>query len=333
MTDQPVPDLPPAPTVRDVLAARRVVSRFMSPTPMYRYAALDAYAGARIWVKHENHTPIAAFKLRGGLALMDSITRNERIAGVITASTGNHGQSIAYAAQAFGVPAVIVVPEGANPLKVKAIEALGAEVAFHGATFDAAKRHGRALSAARGYRFISSGDEPALIAGVGTYVWEILEQVPDLDYLFVPVGGGSGAAGACLVAQALQPDLRIIAVQSKQAPAAYLTWKARAWRSAANQTLVEGLATAEPFMLPQSILQRCLHDFLLIDDEAIMDAVALCFRLTKSLPEPAGASGLAGVLAMRNALQDQQCAIVLSGGNISAQQLAMCLERMAGLPL
>lgn len=322
------PDLPAPPAIRDVMAARQVVARFMAPTPLHRYTALDELTGARIWVKHENHTPIGAFKLRGGLVFMEALSRAGAVTGVITASTGNHGQSIAYAARVFGLRAVIVVPEGANALKVDAIRDLEAEVVFHGRNFDEAKHHGRALAAQRGYHFISSGDEPDLIAGVATATWEILEQQSDLDYLFVPLGGGSGAAGACIVAHALQPTLRVVAVQSRQAPAACLTWRARTWQSALNQTLAEGLATAEPFMLPQTILWQHLHDFCLVDDEDILQAVAHYFLRARLLPEPAGACALAGAIQMRGQIAGKNCALIMSGSNISVAQLRLCLEHM-----
>ncbi len=323
--------LPAAPALQDVLAAKLVIQHYMDPTPMYRYPALDALTGTRTLVKHENHTPIGAFKLRGGLYFMDRLRQQTEIRGVVTASTGNHGQSIAYAARVLGMEATIVVPEAANPVKVAAMRQLGAQVLFHGQGFDEAKAFGLDWATRQGQRFISSGDEPDLIAGVATYTLEILEQAPDLDYLFVPLGGGSGAAGACLVAQAVNPQLKVVAVQSQQAPAAFLTWEAKSWRSAPNRTFAEGLATAEPFMLPQQLLQRHLHDFRLVTDEAILDAMAQCFLRTKNLVEPAGAAALAGALQMRDEIRGSQCALVLSGGNISLEHMQLCLERLSRL--
>lgn len=317
-----------APTMADVLAARHVVQRYMNPTPLHTYDALNQHAGARIWVKHENHTPIGAFKLRGGLVFMQRLRERGDATGVVTASTGNHGQSIAYAAREFGLRAIIVVPESANPVKVTAMRSLDAEVVFHGPDFDAARRHGTEMAQKEGFRFISSGDEPDLIAGVATYTLEIMEQVPELDYLFIPMGGGSGAAGACVVAHALNPDTRVVAVQSAQAPAGYESWRARAFRSAPNRTMADGLAISEPFMLPQSVLWQRLHDFQLVEDEAIWEAMALLFRLTKNVAEPAGASSLAAALQMKEAIQDRQCAVILSGGNISVAQLRRLLERL-----
>ena len=220
-TSWPVPDL------ADVLAARQRIAPYLQPTPLYRYPALDALTGARVWVKHENHLPVGAFKVRGGVNLISQLTPAERDRGVIAASTGNHGQSVAYAAHLFGVRAVICVPEQANPVKVESMQALGAEVVFAGRDFDEAREHCEQQAAEHGYRYVHSGNEPQLIAGVATYTLEILQTQPDTDVIVVPVGGGSGAAGACVVAKTVRPSIEVIAVQSQAAPAAYRSWRAR----------------------------------------------------------------------------------------------------------
>src|ERR687895_252874 len=184
------------PTLADVLAARRRIAPHLRPTPLYGYPALDELVGAEVLVKHENHQPVGAFKVRGGVNLISQLSPDERERGVIAASTGNHGQSIAYAARLFGVTATICIPEGANPVKVASMRGLGAELVVHGRDFDEAREHCEELAGERGYRYVHSGNEPLLIAGVATYALEILEERPDLDVLIVPVGGGSGAAGA-----------------------------------------------------------------------------------------------------------------------------------------
>src|SRR5579862_9418774 len=219
MTDSPVPDL------ADVLAARQRIAPYLRPTPLYRYPALDVLTGAQVWVKHENHQPVGAFKVRGGVNLVSQLGADERRRGVIAASTGNHGQSVAYAADLFGVKAVICMPERANPVKVESMQALGAEVVFQGRDFDEAREHCERLAAEHGYRYIHSGDEPLLIAGVATYTLEILETRPDLEAIVVPVGGGSGAAGVCVVAKAVRSSIEVIGVQSEAAPAAYRSWR------------------------------------------------------------------------------------------------------------
>src|SRR5262249_1153660 len=181
--------------------------------------------GAEVFVKHENHQPVGAFKVRGGINLVSQLSAEERERGVIAASTGNHGQSIAYAARLFGVPATICVPDAANPVKVASMRALGPELVFHGRDFDDAREHCERLAVERAYRYVHSGDEPLLIAGVGTETLEILEEQPGTDVILVPIGGGSGAAGACVVARAVKPDARVIGVQSEAAPAAYRSWR------------------------------------------------------------------------------------------------------------
>ncbi len=324
-------DLPALPTIQDVFDAKAIIQGFMPATPLYHYPAVDDLTGTRTWIKHENHTPIGAFKLRGGLFLMNQLIQSGKLGTVVTASTGNHGQSIAYAARVFGVRSTIIVPEGANAVKVEAMRQLGAQVLFRGQSFDEAKVFGMEWAESQGFRFVSSGDEPELIAGVATYTLELMEQQPDLDYLFVPLGGGSGAAGACIVAQALNPNVKVVAVQSRKSPSAFLTWRSKKWTMASNDTFAEGLATAEPFMLPQKVIWQHLHDFRLVDDSDILDAMAHCYLRTKNLVEPAGATALAGVLKMGQELRGAKCAIVISGGNISVEHLRLCVNHLAKL--
>lgn len=314
------------PTFQDVLAARNVIRRYLAPTPLYNYPALDPVVGAQLYIKHENYHPIGAFKVRGGVNFMAQLDDETRRRGVVTASTGNHGQSIAYAARLFGVRAVIVVPEGANPVKVNAMRAYGAEVVFHGADFEACKRHCRTLEQEAGLRFISSGDEPLLIAGVATHTLEVLETQPDIETIIVPIGGGSGAAGACLVAKTVNPAIRVVAVQAAGAPAAFLTWQARAWRTAEIHTYAGGLATGEPFMMPQQILWDHLDDFVMVEDDELRVATRLLLERAKTLTEPAGAASLAAAIKLREELRGQKVALILSGGNISPDELRQALD-------
>jgi threonine dehydratase len=248
------------PTFADVLAARRRIAPYLPPTALNRYPALDELVGTETWVKHENHQPVGAFKVRGGVNLVSQLSEDERRRGVISASTGNHGQSIALASRLFGVRAIVCVPEGANPAKVASMQGLGAEVVFHGRDFDDAREHCESLAAEHGYRYIHSGDEPDLIAGVATGPLEALEREPGLDVLIVPIGGGSGAAGACIVADAVRPELEVIGVQSEAAPAAYRSWKEGHVVEDEMNTAAEGLATRIGFALPQRILRERLDD-------------------------------------------------------------------------
>ena len=313
------------PTFQDVLRAKRIINRHLQPTPLYNYPPLDRLLGTQVYVKHENYQPIGAFKVRGGINLISQLTPDEKERGVVTASTGNHGQSVAYAAKLFGVRATIIVPEGANPVKVEAMESQGAEVLVHGNDFDDAKDYCERLAREDGRRYISSGDEPLLIAGVGTHTLEILEALPDVEVIIVPVGGGSGASGACLVAKAVNPAIEVIGVQSDAAPAAYLTWKNRKETQSYMRTEAEGLATRAPFMLPQRMMWQYLDDFILVSDEELRQAVTLYLEKAKTLSELAGAASLAAALKLREQIVGKKVALILSGGNISPEKLRRCL--------
>jgi threonine dehydratase len=319
VTELTIPDL------SDVLAARRRIAAYLRPTPLYSYPALDALTGTRVWVKHENHQPIGAFKVRGGVNLISQLGPDDRRRGVITASTGNHGQSIAYAAGLFGVPAIVCVPEQANPVKLESMRALGAEVISRGRDFDEAREHCEKLAAERGYRYIHSANEPALIAGVATATLEILEAQPGLEVIVVPVGGGSCAAGAGIVAGAVRPSIDVIGVQSAAAPAAYRSWRARALVEDSTATAAEGLATRTAFELTQRILWERLDDFVLVSEAELAEANRLMISKTRNLVEPAGAAALAAVLAAPGRFAGRQVAIVCSGGNISPEQLVRLL--------
>lgn len=321
------------PTFQDILFAQRQIKPYLPRTPLHRYPALDALIGTTTYVKHENYQPVCAFKVRGGVNLVSQMNQAERERGVIAASTGNHGQSVAYAARLFGVAARIVVPEGANPGKVAAMQGMGAEVIFHGPTFDEARLHCEHLAREQGYRYIHSGDEPLLIAGVGTETLEMLEDEPDLDVIIVPIGGGSGAAGACIAAKAINPAIRVIGVQSEAAPAAYESWRQHACVTAPNRTIAEGLSTGSAFGLPQSILWAMLDDFLLVSDHAILQAMVWMLERAHTLAEGAGAAALAAAYQLRDHLAGQRVGIVCSGGNVAPAQLALALQAAGYAPV
>lgn len=315
------------PTLSDVLDARRRIRPYLRPTPLYSYPSLSELVGTAVWVKHENHQPIGAFKVRGGVNLMSRLSDEERKRGVIAASTGNHGQSVAYAARLFGVRAIICVPEAANPVKVESMRMLGAEVLLHGHDFDDARLRCEELAQEHGYRYIHSGNEPLLISGVATYALEILEDEPDIDVIVVPIGGGSGAAGVCVAAKAIKPNLEVIGVQSAEAPAGYRSWQGRALVEDRMATIAEGLATRTAFELPQRILWQMLDDFVLVPDDDIRRAIFLMIEKTRNLVEGAGASSLAAALQLRERLAGRRVALVCSGGNISPAQLLDALQQ------
>lgn len=313
------------PTLLDVLDAKRQIAPHLPRTPLRRSPALSRLVGTEVWVKHENFLPTGAFKVRGGINLVSRLSPAERAAGLIAASSGNHGQSVAFAAQRFGVPAVICVPEHANPLKVEAIRDYGAEAVLDGRTFDEARANAERMAREHGYRYVHSGDEPLLIAGVGTYTLEILEDEPGIDTLIVPVGGGSGAAGTLTVSRALDPTIQVIGVQSSQSPAGHLAWEAGEPRTAPNDTVVEGLSTGTSFDLPQQIL-RGLDDFVLVDDREIERAAGAMIAGTRTLVEPAGSAPLAAALQLRDRLRGRRVALIASGANVTPAQLLTILQ-------
>ena len=314
------------PGFKDVLIAKRQIRPHLSRTPLHSYPAINSLVGTEVYIKHENYQPIGAFKVRGGINLISQLTCEERSRGVITASTGNHGQSVAFAARLFGVNAGIVVPEKANPGKVAAMQGMGAEVIFYGETFDEAKLHCEALAEKHGYRYIHSGNEPLLIAGVATLALEMLEDQTGLQVIIVPIGGGSGAAGACIVARAINRDIRVIGVQSEASPAAYESWRQRRLVEAPNRTFAEGLATGTAFALPQAILWEGLDAFVLLPEEEILQAMVWMVARAHTLTEAAGAASLAAAYRLRNELKGKKVGIVCSGGNTSLKHLRQALN-------
>jgi threonine dehydratase len=313
------------PRLRDVLAARRRIAPYLQPSPLFSYPALNALIGTQVYVKHENCQPIGAFKVRGGINLVAQLSAAERERGLISASTGNHGQSIAYAGRLFGARVRIVVPEGANPGKVTAMQGLGAEVLFHGSKFEDAVQHCEALARQHGYRYVHAANEPQLIAGVGTHMLEILLQEPDIEVVIVPLGMGSGAAGACIAAHGIDPKVKVIAVQSDASPAGRESWQQRTLVTAPNKTFAEGLATGSAAELTQLILREQLHDFVLVSDAEIRQAMLWMIERAHTLAEGAGAAPLAAAYRIREELRGKKVALVCSGGNCSLEHLRQAL--------
>ncbi len=314
------------PTFKDVLEAKNIICRYLPKTPLYTYPQLDQLLDANVYVKHENHMPTGAFKVRGGINLISHLTPEQKKKGVVTASTGNHAQSIAYACALYGVPATIIMPEGANPVKVKAVRGFGADIVFYGKIFDESRIYAKELASKRSARFIHPANEPYLIAGVATYALEIFEEVPDLDMIIVPLGGGSGASGCCLVKEAVSPSVQVIAVQAEKAPAGYLSWKTKKIVEDRMETAAEGLATQVGYELTQEILWEDLSDFILVSEEEMVHAILIYLELVRNLAEEAGASPLAAALKIRERLRGKKIALILSGGNISLERLKVVLS-------
>ena len=315
------------PELKDVLAARQRISQYISRTPLYRHIALDKFVGAEIYVKHENHQILGAFKVRGGVNLVSQMSREELGRGLSTTSSGNHGQSIAYAARLFGADAHIAVPEGANPGKVDSMRNLGAEVIHYGPHFGAANDYIQELSREKGYRYVHAVQDTNLYAGVGTYTLEIMEDLPELDTIIVPVGGGSGACSTAIVAKSIRPDVEVIGVQASSAPAVYNSWKSGDLQTSPMNSIAEGLATNSAYEPALSILMDKLDDFILVSDEEMEDAVLMHLQHTRNLVEHAGAASLAGAIKIRGNLAGKKVVLVASGGNLSMEHLVRALER------
>lgn len=314
------------PTLADVLAARRAIRPYLPPTPFQPAEALSAQLGAEVWIKYENLQPVRAFKVRGGVNLVSRLSPEERARGLITASTGNHGQSIAYAGRLFGVRVVVGAPVGANPLKLAAMRALGAEVVEVGQDFDAAREWVEQQAAATGMRYVHSANEPLLIAGVGTVSLEMLEQEPDLDVVIVPIGAGSGACGHCIAGKGLNPRLEVIGVQAAGAPSVWRAFHGHALAPLERvDTFAEGLQTRVPFELPVRILRERLDDLVLVTDDEIRRAMVTLIETTRMLAEGAGAASTAAAFQLRERLRGKKVGLVLSGGNVTPDQLRAVL--------
>jgi threonine dehydratase len=299
----------------------------MRPSPMLRHPLLEEWIGCETWVKHENHNPTGAFKIRGGLNLIAQLTPDERRRGVVSASTGNHGQSIAYASRIHGVVCRIFVPVGNNPEKNAAMRAYGAEVIEFGRDFDEARERVEQMQAERGLRYVHSANEPLLIAGVGTWALEVLEEQPDIKVILVPIGGGSGASGCGIVRTGLGSRAKVIGVQAEGANAF-----ARSWRTGTRvvgdqaATFAEGMATRVTFDLTFQILQKELDDVVTLTEEELAHGVRLALRTTHNLAEGAGAAPLAAAIKLKDRLAGQKVACVMTGGNIDAATLRRVLS-------
>ena len=315
------------PTLQDVYRARASLDGVIRRTPLMRHPLLLAETGVNIHVKHENHNPTGSFKVRGGLNLVAALEGAARERGVITASTGNHGQSIAFAAQRAGVPCIVAVPFANNPEKNAAIRAFGATVVEHGRDFDEAREWVEQEAISRRLRYVHSANEPLLIAGVGTYALEIFEDLPDADVIIVPIGGGSGASGCTLVRTGLGSSARIIGVQAAEADAFERSWRGPNRVTADHiGTFAEGLATRFTFDLTFDILKLELDDIITLTEAELEEGVRLALRTTHNLAEGAGGAALMAAVKMRDQLANKKVVCVMSGGNMNTSVLQRILS-------
>ncbi|MGE0117441.1 MAG: threonine dehydratase [Dongiaceae bacterium] len=318
---------PTLPTLADLDEAAAFVHAAMPPTPQYRWPLLCARAGAEVWVKHENHGPIGAFKLRGGLTYMRELKRAQPgIAGVIAATRGNHGQSVAFAAQRAGIAAIIVVPHGNSREKNAAMRALGAGLIEHGHDFQAAYEHAMALAAQRALHPLRSF-HPWLIVGVGTYALELFRAVPDIDTAYVPIGLGSGICGTIAARDALGLTTRVVGVVAENA-AAYALSFARKTAISTNsaETIADGMACRVPDAAALEIILRGADRVVSVSEAEIKAAMRHYFTDTHNVAEGAGAAPLAALLQERARMAGKRVALILSGGNIDRDLCAGVLR-------
>ena len=318
--------MPPLPTLNEIEAAKALIRPHIRETPTYRWPLLENGLGCELWLKHENHTPVGAFKIRGGLVYMDELKRAEpSVRGVIAATTGNHGQSIAFAAKLNGLRAVIVVPHGNNPEKNTAMRSLGAELIEHGREFQEALEFSRELAAKEGLHAIPSF-HPWLVRGVATYALELFRSVADLDAVFVPIGLGSGFCGIAAAREALGLKTKIIGVVSEHAPAYALSFQQRQFVEQSSTTRVaEGVACKTPNKDALEHVISHAHEIVTVNDDEAIAAMREIIQATHNIAEGAGALAYAALKKQRVAWQGKRVACVLTGGNASMGLLTRAL--------
>lgn len=314
-------------SIDDARAARARISPFLNTTPLREYSELNAAVGAgiRVLVKHENHQPTNAFKVRNGLAAMTALDADERMRGVVCGTRGNHGLGVAYAGRELSVPVTVVVPHGNNPEKNAAMRGLGARIIECGDHYDEAVVESERLHREEDLTLIHSTNNRDVIAGAATITLEVLEQAQDLDAMVIAIGGGSQAVGALTVLESMRPGVAVFAVQAAGAPAAYESWKAKKpVEPITPHTIADGVATGSSYDLTFPALLDGLAGFVIASEEEILDATRTMIRCTHNLSEPAGAVGLAGLRKLRTVLSGKTVCVILSGGNADAATLERC---------
>jgi threonine dehydratase len=315
------------PSLESLRAAADFVHGVIAPTPQIRWPLLGERAGAEVWVKHENHTPIGAFKVRGGLVYIDEMKRREpHVRGVIAATRGNHGQSVAFAAARAGLRSVIVAPHGNGREKNAAMRALGAELVEHGSDFQEAYEHASRLAETEGLRLVPSFDG-ALLRGVASYALELFQAVSDLDTVYVPIGLGSGICGTIAVRDALALKTEIAGVVAANAPAYAMSQAAgRPIASSVGQTIADGMAVRVPDPAAVEIILNGASRIVTVDEDEIKASMRHLFSDTHNAAEGAGAAALAALLKDGERMHGRRVAVILSGGNVDREVFAQVLS-------
>jgi threonine dehydratase len=323
----PLADAPALPiSVADVEMAAKAIAGAIIATPCLRSQTLSDMTGADVWLKFENLQFTAAYKERGALNKLLSLSAEERKRGVIAASAGNHAQGLAYHAKRLGIPATIVMPKFAPIVKVQQTEGHGAHVVLFGESFDEASAHAHELAAKRGFVYVPPFDDALVMAGQGTVGLEMLNAVPDLDTLIVPIGGGGLISGIATVAKARNPNIEVIGVQAELYPSMHALLRGET-RPCDGDTLAEGIAVKVPGKLTSTVVRALVDDILLVGERDLEHAVSLLLTIEKTVVEGAGAAGLAALLAHPRRFRGQKVGLVLCGGNIDTRLLANVLLR------
>jgi threonine dehydratase len=310
------------PTLADVFAAKIMVNKYIKPTPLIHSPGLSSALGCEVYLKLENLQPTRAFKVRGGINYFCRMGKEAIRKGVVTASTGNHAQSIAYAGRIFGSRVKIVMPFGVPQIKIDAVKELGAEVVLHGSFFEEALAYAKDISEAEGRLFVHPVNEVLLYHGVATMHLEVLEELPDLDVVINPIGGGSGCSGACLVFKNLRPSVKVIGVQAEGAPAFFQSWKSgNIVTTQVVKTLAEGLATSTAYELPLAMMSGRLDDLVLVSDREMMQAVLLLLETAGQVAELSGAASVAAACKLSNEIRGRKVVLLITGGNIQPEML------------
>src|SRR5512133_1647489 len=314
------------PTLAEIESASELVHKFVPPTLQHSWPLLNQRAGCEVWVKHENHTPVGAFKVRGGIVYMDWLRREHpKATGVTSATRGNHGQSQAFAAKHFGLKAVVVVPHGNSREKNAAMKALGAELVEHGDDFHAADHHADELAKERGL-FRMTSFNPVLVRGVSTYALELFRGAPALDAVFVPVGWGSGAVSVAAARNALGLKTKIVGVVSAQAPTYALSFAAGEVVEQKSATrIADGVAIGRAHEVGLRVLQRELERVVTVSDDEVEESMRAIFTDTHNVAEGAGAAGLAALLQEKSKWAGKRVGVVISGGNVDREVFARVL--------
>lgn len=313
-------------SINEVIRAKAIVSNFLRPTQLTYYEGLSQAIGAEIYIKHENHNPTGTFKIRGGINLMHYL-QQAHVPGVITFSTGNHGLSVATAAKWFGIKAIVAVPLNNNPVKNQAIRETGAELVEAGVSFEEASKFVDQLSQERGLYYAHPADEPLLINGVGTEFLEVIEKLPDIEVMILPLGAGSEVAAAITTLRAFRPHIKIIAVQAQNSPAAYNSWQQKRICNAPNTTFAGGLATGKGYETTFNIYRDGLNDFVLLTEDEIYEGIGAAIYYTHNLAEGAGASTIMAAWKLRDKLKGKKVVLQLSGCNAAPQEIVEATKR------